>query len=75
MSITNTFININCVSLWSSLSNMQGSPKGVGVPPPTPPGEGRQNLQKWLKQGFFQNFFANLIQNGLNDTKMEFFSM
>ena len=33
----------------------------------------RQNFQKWLNQGFFQKFFVNLIQDDLNDTKMEFF--
>ena len=55
------------------LGNMQGSQIGaVGVLLPHP-GEGRKNLRKWLNQGFFQKFFANRIQNGLNDTKMEFF--
>ena len=55
----------------------QGSGIGGGgsITLPPPPGKGRKNLRKWLNQGFFQIFFANLIQNGLNDTKMEFFSM
>ena len=53
----------------------QGSPIGGGGGTPYPPGEGQKNLQNWLNQGFFQIFFVNLIQNGLNDTKMEFFSM
>ena len=48
---------------------------GGGVVPSYPPGEGQQNLQNWLNQSFFPFFFANLVQNGLNDTKMEFFSM
>ena len=52
---------------------LQGSPIGGGGGTPYPPGEGQQNLQNWLNQGFFQNFFVKLIQNGLNDTKMEFF--
>ena len=52
----------------------QGSPKGGGGTTPTPPpGEGRKNLRKWLNQGFFQKKFSNLIQHGLNDSKMEFF--
>ena len=43
--------------------------------PPTPPGEGQKNLRNCLNQGFFKIFFAYLIQNGLNDTKMKVFSM
>ena len=32
-------------------------------------------IYKIVKKAFFKNFLANRIQNGLNVTKMEFFSM
>ena len=50
-----TFLN----SPWSPRVGNQGSPiEGGGYHPPTPPGEGRKNLRKWLNQGFFLNFFC-----------------
>ena len=52
----------------------QGSPIGVGVVSPTPWGRS-EKFTKLAKSRLFQIFFANLIQNGLNDTKMEFISM
>ena len=46
------------------------------VVPPDPPGGGVGKMgAKMAKSRLFSTnfFFANLIQNGLNDTKMEFF--
>ena len=40
---------------------------------PYPPGEGRKIYENGEIKAFFKIFFAYLIQNGLNDTKMEFF--
>ena len=47
---------------------------GVGGKPLPPWGRSKK-FTKSVKSRLFQNFFVNLIQNGLNDTKIEFFSM
>ena len=39
----------------------QWSPIGGGGTTPSPPGEGRKNLVKWLNQGFFSKFFLLIV--------------
>ena len=59
---------------FSLSSNSRDRRRGVGGPP-YPSGKGQKNSRNILNQGFFEIFFAYLIQNGLNDTKMKVFLM
>ena len=49
--------------------------RGMGGGTPYPPWGRSEKFTKLAKSRLFQIFFVYLIQNGLNDTKMKFFSM
>ena len=61
--------NLTCIVL------SRDRQRGVGGTTPYPPWGRSEKFTKMAKSRLFPNFFANLIQHGLNDSKMEFFSM